>query len=138
MYQKKKRKTVQVIGVGNSDHLGIVVRKFSKFPVSKPQSVRKRNYKDFNKEKFLTDINTSDLNSIVTGAEMIESAADAFKNILRSILNHHAPMKTFHMRRNYNPHISEDTKDLIRNRNAVQEEATRTKSKILGKEFNLL
>ena len=47
-------------------------------------------------------------------------------------------MKTFHMRRNYNPCISEDTKDLIRNRNAVQEEATRTKSRILKKEFNLL
>ena len=45
MYQKK---SVQVIGVGNSGHLGIVVRKFFKFPVSKPQSVRKRNYKDLN------------------------------------------------------------------------------------------
>ena len=44
-------------------------------------------------------------------------------------------MKTFHMRRNYNPWISEDTKDLIRNRYAVQEEATRTKCKILKKEF---
>ena len=47
-------------------------------------------------------------------------------------------MKTFHMRRNYNPRIVEDTKDLIKNRNAVQEEATRTKCSILKKEFNLL
>ena len=47
-------------------------------------------------------------------------------------------MKTFHMRRNYNPRISEDTKDLIKNRNALQEEATRTKCDILKKEFNIL
>jgi len=89
-----------VQGVGNSDHLVIVIKKFSKFPVSKPQSVRKRNYKNFNLESFLTDINQSELNTIVTGAETIDSAANAFENIFRSILNHHAPMKTFHMRRN--------------------------------------
>ena len=76
------KQSVQVIGVGNSDHLGVFVRKFSKFLVSKPQSVRKRSYKDFNIEKTLTDIVTSDLNNIVTGAETIESAADAFENIL--------------------------------------------------------
>ena len=47
-------------------------------------------------------------------------------------------MKTFHMRRNYNPCISEDTKDLIKNRNALQKEATRTKCNILKKEFYIL
>ena len=77
MYQKKI-KSVQVQGVGNSDHLGIVIKKFSKFPVSKPQSVRKRNYKNFNLESFLMDINQSELNTIVTGAETIDSAANAF------------------------------------------------------------
>ena len=104
----------------------------------KPQLVRKRNYKNFDIGSFLTDINKSDLNTIVTAAETLDSAANAFENIFRSILNHHAPMKTFHMRRNYNPRISEATKDLIRNRNALQEEATRTKCGILMKEFNLL
>ena len=33
-----------------SDHLVIVIKKFTKFPVSKPQSVKKRNYKEFNVE----------------------------------------------------------------------------------------
>ena len=78
------------------------------------------------------------MNTIVTRAETVDSAADAFENIFRSILNHHAPVKTFHMRRNYNPRISEDTKDLIRNRNALKEEGIRTKCSILKKEFNLL
>ena len=43
-------------------------------------------------------------------------------------------MKTFHMRWNYNPRISKDTKDLIKNRNA----ATITKCNILKKEFTIL
>ena len=51
---------------------------------------------------------------------------------------HPSPMKTCHMRKNYNPRISEDTKDLIKNRNALQKEATRTKCNILKKEFNIL
>ena len=47
-------------------------------------------------------------------------------------------MKTFHMRRNYNPCLSEDTKDLIKNRNTLQKEATKKKWNILKKEFNIL
>ena len=91
----EKIKSVHVQAVGNSDHLGIVFKKFSKFPVSKPQSVRKRNYKNFDIGSFLTDINQSDLNTIVTGAERIESASNAFENIFRSRRSHKNKMKHF-------------------------------------------
>ena len=47
-------------------------------------------------------------------------------------------MKVFHMRKNYNPYVSEDTKELILNRKALQEEAAKTKCKVLKKEFNQL
>ena len=100
---RKKIKSVQLQGGGKSDQVGIVIKKFSKFPVSKPQSVKKRNYKDFDVGKFLTDINNSDINGIVTGAGTIDTAAEAFENIFRSVLNYLAPTKIFHMRRNYNP-----------------------------------
>ena len=52
----EKIKSFQVIRTGNSDHLGIVIKNLTKFPVSKPQSVKKRNYKEFNIEYFLLDI----------------------------------------------------------------------------------
>ena len=55
----EKIKSVQVQGAGNSDHRGMVINKFTKFPVSKPQSVNNKNYKDFDVEKFLTDIKKS-------------------------------------------------------------------------------
>ena len=70
-------------GVGNSDHLGIVIKRFPKFSVSKPQSVKKRNYKDFDVGKFLTDISNSDINNLVTRAETIDTATEAFENIFR-------------------------------------------------------
>ena len=132
----EKIKSIQVVGAGNSDHLGVVIKKFTKFPVSKPQSVKKRNYKEFDIGNFLTDIYNSDINTIVTGASTIDTAAEAFENIFKSTLNAHAPMKVFHMRKNYSPFLSEETKELILNRKALQEEAAKTKCKILIKEFN--
>jgi hypothetical protein len=36
-------------------------------------------------------------------------------------------MKVFQMRKNYNPFVSEETRELILNRKALQEEATKTK-----------
>ena len=89
--------------------------------MSKPQTVRKRNYKEFDVENFLTDIYNSDINSIVTGAKTIDTAAEAFENIFKSILNTHAPMKVFQMRKNYNPSVTEETRELILNRKALQE-----------------
>jgi len=78
----------------------------------------------------------SDINTIVTGARTIDTAAEAFENIFKSTLNAHAPMKVFHMRKNYSPFVSVETKELILNRKALQEEAAKTKCKILIKEFN--
>ena len=37
----------KVVGVGNSDHLGLVIKKLAKFPVSRPQTVSRRSYKNF-------------------------------------------------------------------------------------------
>jgi hypothetical protein len=37
----EKIKSTQVVGAGNSDHLGVVIKKLTKFPVSRPQSVKK-------------------------------------------------------------------------------------------------
>ena len=42
--------------VGDSDHLGVRVLKYSKTPIVKPQATRRRCYKNFSIEAFLTDI----------------------------------------------------------------------------------
>ena len=44
-------------------------------------------------------------------------------------------MKTFQMRKNYSPFVSQDTKGLIADRKALQEEVTNNGNPVLLKEF---
>ena len=52
----------EVVAVGNSDHLGVVITKYTKVLKSKPNTVMKRSYTNFDVEKFLTEIVNSDIN----------------------------------------------------------------------------
>ena len=65
----------EVVAVGNSDHLGVVVRKFAKVEKSKPNTVLKRSYKNFKPEDFLTDVLESDINNVVTASDDLDFAA---------------------------------------------------------------
>ena len=75
------------------------------------------------------------MNTIVPGTETIDSAADALENIFRSILNHHAPMKTFNMRRNYKSSYIKGYKGPEKEYECTR---TRTKCSILKKELSIL
>ena len=46
----------KIVGIGRSDHLGIMVTKSSKDIRSNPRSIRKRVYKDFDTTAFRNDI----------------------------------------------------------------------------------
>ena len=90
-----------VEAVGDSDHLGIRVLKYCRTPIDQPQAIRKRCYKNFSVEAFLTDIFYSNINNSVCSHETIEGAEEAFKNEFQAILNHHAPIKTIQLRKKY-------------------------------------
>ena len=47
----------QVFPFGSSDHLPVMVTKFSREVKSQPKTIKKRNYKNFNVEHFLSDVN---------------------------------------------------------------------------------
>ena len=70
--------STKAMAVGNSDHLGIVVRKLTKFPASRPQTMKKRSYKNFNAEAFLSEILASNINQEVVNKETLEEAAETF------------------------------------------------------------
>ena len=103
--------------------------------MSKPKTVRKRNYKNFDIKNFLSDVHSSDVNELVTRSETLDEAAGIFEEKFKAILDAHAPMKTFQMRKNYSPFITQETKDLIAKRRVLQEEVTKTGNLILLKEF---
>ena len=82
-------------------------------------------------EKFLIDINNSQLNEKITACEEFEEAAEIFEAVFRTILDKHAPVKKFQVRKNYLPFISEDTKLLFNERKAIREESTKSGNAVL-------
>ena len=120
-----KVSTPEVVSVGNSDHLGVVVTKFTRAPIIKPKVVLKRSYKDFKAEEFLKDIIDSDINNSVTNKNYIEEAAAEFENTFKYILDIHAPIKVFQIRKNYSVYLSDSTKRLMQARNSWKEIATK-------------
>ena len=127
--------TPEVVAVGDSDHLGIVVTKFSRAEPLKPKTVTKRSYKNFNIESFLTNILNSNINNDVTACGNVEEAAKVFEESFKVILDKHAPIKTFQMRNHYSPHVSSKTKALMKERNDLKDLATTTGDKEAEKQF---
>ena len=131
----EKLSTPEVIAVGDSDHLGIVITKYTRAEPLKPRTVTKRSYKKFEIEKFLTDVLNSDIDKDVTACDNVEEAAEAFEKSFKPILDRHAPIKTFQVRKHYSPYVSDDTKALMKDRNELKELAIRTGDKAAEKEF---
>ena len=94
-----KVSTPEVIAVGNSDHLGVVLTKYTRAPKPKPKVVMKRSYKHFKTEDFLNDINSCDINADVTCENSLEHAATKFEVSFRAVLDRHAPIRVFQMRK---------------------------------------
>ena len=127
----------KIEAAGDSDHLAVLFTKYTKELIYRPHTVLKRSYKFFDTALFLQDIFKSNLDDKITGAKDIETAAKMFQDIFGEILDKHAPVKIFQTRKNYLPYLSEDTKRLMEERDALKEEATKTGDEILMKEYKL-
>ena len=77
----------------------------------------------------MTEILNSNINTDVIACDNVEDAAEIFENRFKSILDKHAPVKIFQMRKHYSPYLSEKTKTLLKERNSLKEEATATGDK---------
>ena len=124
-----------VEAVGDSDHLGVRILKYCRAPITRPQVIRRRVYKHFSVKDFLTDILHSNINNGVCTHLNIEQASEAFRNKFCAILDYHAPVKTIQMRKKYCPYLTDKSKMDIKDRNALQEEASKTGDVELMEEF---
>ena len=127
--------TPKVESAGNSDHLAVLITKYSKELKIKPQTIRKRSYKHFDIKNFLKDVNESRINAEITAIRDIDEAALKFEELFGSILDKHAPVKVFQIRKHYVPYLSEETKLLMEERNCLKDEATLNGDEILLEEF---
>ena len=71
----------------------------------------------------------------ITSCKDLSHAADLFEKKFKEILDIHAPIKVFQMRKNYSPFLSEETKLLIEERKALKEEMTKQCDITLSKEI---
>ena len=130
-----KCETPTVHSAGNSDHLAIMITKYTRELKLKPQTVKKRSYKNFDKTEFLCDVRNSNINDATTACDSIEEATEVFQNMFEKILNKHAPIKVFQIRNNYVPYLSEETKLVMAERDALKEEGTENCDEVLLREF---
>ena len=76
---KNKITTPVVIGVGKSDHLGVIVTKASREIRTSARTTRKRIYKNFDKEAFLKDVTKAKSEGKFAGVLVAEDPDDAFR-----------------------------------------------------------
>ena len=127
----------RVESAGDSDHLAVLVTKYTRELKSKPHTVLKRNYKNFDLGSFLNDVRSSSINQDILQCNDIETAAKIFQEQFGQILNKHAPVKIFQCRTNYVPYLSDETKILMKERDTLKEEATKHACETLFAEYKI-
>ena len=118
-----------ILGVGKSDHLGVIITKTSKEVRTYARTTRKRVYKNFKKEDFLHDIEEAKkagkFNAIFT-TDSPDDAFDTFSNSFCEVLDRHAPIKVIQNRNEYVPYISPHLKQLMAERDKSKEVAAKS------------
>ena len=77
--------------------------KYEKLP---PKIIKYRDYKNFNEDKFLYELNTCIFNNALGNY-------NEFENIFTNILDRNAPLKTKYLRANNKPHITKSLRKAI-------------------------
>ena len=125
----EKISSLQVLGVGQSDHLGILATKYTRELRTSPKTTKKRIYKTFYKEAFVKDLRDAKEKGVfqaMHASDDIEEIGDTFCREFTRILDKHAPLKVIQNRNNYVPYISSDLKKEMDERDKLKEEAALT------------
>ena len=112
---KYKCSTPTVIVSGASDHDIVSYTRYSKAPPSPARTIRRRSYKNFVEEDFITDLAVVDWTEVYAATD-VDTATEIFTAKFKFILNQHAPWIIFQQRKNFSPWITENTKNLMKER----------------------
>ena len=113
---------VSVIPFGGSDHDLIGYTRFTKVPPAPSRTIRRRSYKKFEEEKFLQDLEYVDWTEVYSCKD-VDSAVATFTSLFVNILNFHAPWVIYQERKNHSAWLTEETKELIKERNVLKKKA---------------
>ena len=122
---------------GGSDHKLLFTIRYAKNIKEKAKYVTKRCYKNFCPQTFINAVQRISWWSLYQCDE-VDTAQMILSNHLTSILDRMAPIRTIQVRDRYAPWLSNETKEMMTNRNIAQARASQTKSNEDWKYFKSL
>ena len=117
--------SIQSYFTGLSDHKLLKVIRYSKSFRQIPRYVRKRSFKNFEETTFKQKLSECNLAEILECSNVNDATAMLIEK-LTNILDTLAPIKTFQTRSNYAPWLSDETKNIQKERNEAQEKAAQS------------
>ena len=122
---------------GGSDHMLIFAVRYSSSIRSRPSYIRKRNFKNFVPSNFIAAIQQLSWLDVYLCSD-VDMAVKLLSDKITFILDEMAPMKTIQIRSNYNPWLSQQTKDMMEERDRMQKLAVETKDQEDWKKYKML
>ena len=123
-----KISSVQSHHCGGSDHMLICGVRHSKSFKTSPRYIRKRSFKHFDQEAFVSAVQNLSWLDIYLCAD-VDDAVELLSRKLTGILDEMAPMKTFQVRTCYSPWLSKETVRLMKVRDELQKLASETRDR---------
>ena len=99
------------------------------------RTIRLRSYKYFEDEQFLSDIAELDWLDVLACPDL-DVATEIFTNKFKSVLDLHAPWIVFQQRKFYKPWISQQTVQLMNERDKLKKEAIALSNQNSSRKFN--
>ena len=127
--------------IGNSDHHALLVRRRSKEARQRKRCLKKRIYKQFNEDAFLTAVSEAKKAGLfveVTNSNDINESVISFNNTFSKILDEHAPIKVLQQHKNYAPYLSSDLKERIKYRDSLRKAWVSSGNEEIHQEYKTL
>ena len=113
---------------GISDHCLIFMAYSVKKPKFKAKMVTKRDFRNFDADKFKEDMSVAPWGNIeAVDDDDIDNKVTIFENIHRDIIDRHAPMRTFRVTRPATPWLTDDIKKLMDERDKYKNKFNKEK-----------
>ena len=125
---------IQKFHCGGSDHMLILVIRKSKSIKNTPKYIRKRNYKHFDSQAFISEVRKIKWLELYMSDD-VDEALGFFMDKFKPILDRMAPMRNIQIKTNYNPWISQDTLSLMKERDKLQKDAAETSDKNIWDQY---
>ena len=112
--------------MGGSDHRLLKIVRYSKSLKRSVRYVRKRCFKNFSSQEFIQAVRSISWFDLYL-CQNVDQASKMITTKLGEILDAMAPIKTIQIRTKYAPWLSENTKQLLKERNTAQKVASSTR-----------